>query len=82
MHVARPSADLSARSLPKPAATPPAGAAGGFGSSLKPAATSAAAPEAAEAAPAAAAPALPKPDLASSLSTLSLAGATTPRQTA
>ena len=80
MHVARPSADLSARSLPKPAATPPAGATGGFGSSLKPAATPAA--DAAEAAPAAAASVPPKPDLASSLSTVSLAAATTPRQSA
>jgi len=81
MHVARPSADLSARSLPKPAAMPSPGAAGGFGSSLKPAAASATAPAAAEPAPAAAAPAPPKPDLASSLSTVSLAAAT-PRQAA
>ena len=81
MHVARPSADLSARSLPKPAAMPPAGAAGGFGSSLKPAVTSATGIDATEAAPAAAAPVPPKPDLASSLSTVSLAAAT-PRQTA
>ena len=81
MHIARPTATAPTHALPKAAANPPATAPGGFGSSLKPATTSATGVDAAEAAPAAAASVPPKPDLASSLSTVSLAAAT-PRQTA
>ncbi|NKI95255.1 hypothetical protein [Rhizobacter sp. SG703] len=77
MHIARPAGNLPTPALPK-AANPPAAAPGGFGSSLKPAATSAAAPDGSEPAPAAP----PKPDLASQLSTLSLAATTTPRPAA
>ncbi|KQU69104.1 MULTISPECIES: hypothetical protein [unclassified Rhizobacter] len=82
MHIARPAGNLPTPALPKAAANPPAAAPGGFGSSLKPAATSAAAPDASEPAPAAASHAPPKPDLASQLSTLSLAATTTPRPAA
>lgn len=74
MHIARPAADLSARPLPKPAASTPAPASAGFGAALKPAADAAAAPAATPSSP-------PKPDLASGLSTVSLA-ATAPRQPA
>lgn len=81
MHIARPTASSPTHALPKAATNPPAAAPGGFGSSLKPAATSAIGADTAEAAPAAAASMPPKPDLASSLSTVSLAAAT-PRQTA